>query len=551
MCHVWALAALLTLPALASGQASGTLRVTVTLRDAAQAVVPVPRHALLISDNPATREPRRVVTAADGTVSVSLRPGSYTVESDRPVTFAGAAYQWTQMIDVLAGRSATLALTAENADVVPVVTSPTAASGDASADPSAVSDPVLQAARWQESLAAVWSPTARASAFLVDARGLFATHGNVVGQAPAVELQLSSSVKVPARVVSVGASRDVAILWIDPGLVAGRAPVPLPCPPGPVPSLDEGQAIVAVAASPSGTGGPIDGEVTSLSGRAVEADLRLPDGDAGGPVFDEAGRVVGLTTIPPASDGRRSREALVVRVGLVCDALAAARGQVSGATPPEPTRLPTEPVRPYPAEALTAPSSRGTAAAEPPLVSSADFDVAFITPPMVARAEQRADWTGGPGGRSPEAEARIGRLTEFGAWSEYFAGHPPVLAVRVTPKLVEGFWKRLAREAARTQGADLPAFKDFKASFVRMRASCGGTEVTPIHPFVLEHAVSDTNIVREGLYVFDPGAFGPHCQGVTLSLYSEKAPDRADTMTIAPGVIARVWSDFDAYRGLR
>ena len=75
--------------------------------------------------------------------------------------------------------------------------------------------------------------------------------------------------------------------------------------------------------------------------------------------------------------------------------------------------------------------------------------------------------------------------------------------------MVEGFWKRLGREAARTQGADLPPFKDFKTSFRHMRASCGGVEVTPIHPFVLEHRVTEKNVIREGLYVFDPDAFGP------------------------------------------
>ena len=181
-------------------------------------------------------------------------------------------------------------------------------------------------------------------------------------------------------------------------------------------------------------------------------------------------------------------------------------------------------------------------------MSSSDFDVAFITPPMVHRARQRSGWTGGQSGRSPEAEARLGRLTEFGAWSDYFSSLPAVLIVRATPKMVEGFWKRLGREAARTQGADLPPFKDFKTSFRHMRATCGGVEVTPIHPFVLEHRVAEKNVIREGLYVFDPDAFGPQCGTVTLSLYSEAQPERADTLTPTRTVLDKIWNDFAPYR---
>jgi hypothetical protein len=184
-------------------------------------------------------------------------------------------------------------------------------------------------------------------------------------------------------------------------------------------------------------------------------------------------------------------------------------------------------------------------------MASMDFDVAFITPPMVHRARQRAGWTGGQSARSPEAEARLGRLTEFGAWSEYFSDLPPVLIVRVAPKMVEGFWKRLGREAARTQGADLPPFKDFKSSFQQMRATCAGVEVTPIHPFVLEHSVSEKKIIREGLYVFDPDAFGPQCGTVTLSLYAEAQPERADTLTPTRAVIDKIWNDFAPYRATR
>jgi hypothetical protein len=233
---------------------------------------------------------------------------------------------------------------------------------------------------------------------------------------------------------------------------------------------------------------------------------------------------------------------------VICEVVAAARAKMGGVAPPPATPLPLEPARSFPADALDAAARSKTTVTDPPVLSATDFDVAFITPPMIARADQRADWTGGKSTRSPETEARIGRLTEFGAWSPYFAERPPVVIVRVTPKMVEGFWKRLGREAARTQGAELPAFKDFKTRFIRMKASCGAAEVTPIHPMVLEHQVTDSVVVREGLYVFDPGALNPECGTVTLSLYSERAPDKADTLVVDPKVIDRLWQDFAPWR---
>jgi hypothetical protein len=168
---------------------------------------------------------------------------------------------------------------------------------------------------------------------------------------------------------------------------------------------------------------------------------------------------------------------------------------------------------------------------------------------MVHRARQRSGWTGGgQSGRSPEAEARLGRLTEFGAWSDYFSSLPAVLIVRATPKMVVGFWKRLGREAERTQGAVLPAFKEFKTSYRHMRATCAGIEVTPIHPFVLEHRVDEKSAIREGLYVFDADAIGPQCGTVTLSLYSQAQPERADTLAPTRTIIDQIWNDFAPYR---
>ncbi len=541
MRHASVALALLAVAAVSAQSEQGVLRIKITLANDAQVATPVQRHALLVSDNPPSAEPRRIFTAADGTVVLTLRPGSYLVESDRPVAFGGRAYQWTQEIEIVAGRNLSLDLTADNAEIVPLsmLASPPAAGGSRE-------DPLL--GKYQESVVAMWSPTARASGFVVDSSGLIATDGRAVGTATVVEVQLSPTVKVPANVLLSGRSRDVAIVRVDPSVVATRPTLALACPPSRASSLDDGQAIASITVPHTGEKELVRGEVTALQPRRVETDVRLPFGGSGGPVFNDAGVVVGLTSMAVEPDFR-SDEAAVVPTVFICEALAAALPMVSGAEPPVATRLPVDPARPYPAGALADARQGTTPNLAVPVMSASDFDVAFITPPMVHRARQRSGWTGGAqSGRSPEAEASLGRLTEFGAWSDYFSSLPAVLIVRATPKMVEGFWKRLAREAARTQGAVLPPFKDFKTSFGHMRATCAGVEVTPIHPFVLEHRVDEKSVIREGLYVFDPDAFGPQCGRVTLSLYSEAQPARADPLTPTRTVIDQIWNDFAPYR---
>ena len=51
--------------------------------------------------------------------------------------------------------------------------------------------------------------------------------------------------------------------------------------------------------------------------------------------------------------------------------------------------------------------------------------------------------------------------------------------------------------------------------------------------------MTEKNVVRESLYVFDPDAFGPQCGTVTLSLYSEAQPEKADTITVSRTVVDR------------
>jgi trypsin-like peptidase len=519
------------LSGVASGQEPGVLRIKVTLTDAAHASVPIPRAALLISDNPATITPRRVVTKADGTAEISLRPGSYTVESDEPVAFDGKGYQWTQTLDVKAGRDVTLELTAANAEVGPA---PAPSSSPASSFAATESAAALLLTQWKDSVVAIWTPESRASGFIVDTKGpagIVVTNQRVVGNATAVEVQLTPSLKVAARVLATDRERDVAVLWIDPAIAASVRPIPMNCTDASTRPIADGERLAAL-------GAPLRGE------KEASTDLRLASGSVGGPIFSTGGGLIGLSSVVEDEDERRRRDARIVPFADACEVMKSAEKALPAAPRPVATHLPVEPLRPFPADALDAEAKRRLGSLSPYELSASGFDVAFLTPVMIRGAQNNPQQANA---RSQPVQLGPSKVvpTDFGDWSEYFADvPPPVLVVRVTPKLTEGFWTKFARGAAYTQGMALPPIKHFAPGFLRMRVMCGDAEVTPIHPFLLTQRVSETDAVHEGLYVFDPQALGPQCKSVTLTMYSEKDPQKPDTRAVDPKIIERISQDF-------
>lgn len=536
-------ALLFNIPAPGAGQPRGVLRITVVLIDSEGVVTPVSRHALLISDNPPTAVPRRILTAPEGTVAVTLRPGNYTVESDRPVAFHGKSYEWRQRVDIVADRDAVLELTPDNAEVISAAS--TTASGE--------SDPSFLLTRWQDSVVTLWTPTTRASGFVVDARGLVVTSQRAIGAATRVEVQLTSAVKVAARVLAADPARDVAVLWIDHEVIASVRPVPLECELAARPAVANGQEIFTIGAPLRGPKDLTSGTVSRVAPQSIAADFELEPGSAGGPVFAAGGLVTGITSIEDDSNDGRREDTPVVRVDAVCDVVASARTKMQSASAPDGTRLPVEPMRPFPMEALREAAARRAGVVDPYQLSSSDFDIALITPVLIYAAQNPSVPASGRGQgnttrQPPAAPEFVRSLMDFGSWSQYVAAYPPVLLVRVTPKLVEGFWTKVGRAALSTQGVALPPIKRVTSGFLRMRAFCGDAEVMPIHPFTLVQRVSASDAIAEGLYVFDPAALGPGCGTVRLELYAEKEPAKADTRVVDAKVLEQIWQDFAPYR---
>jgi hypothetical protein len=492
---------------LVAAQATGTLRVRVVLTDASGVATPIPRLVLLVSDDPPTAEPRRVRTAADGTVELKVAPGTYTVELDEPIAFRGKAYTWTEIVEVRAGRETVVDLTAGNAEIAE------------SARLSADSATLLTA--WRDSVVEIWTPTRHAAGFVIDAaRGLVVTSHLAVGTATSVEVQLtagSERLKVPGRVVVSERESGAAVVWIDPGTIQSTRAIDPGCAGGSftVPAYKD--VVTAITASMFGGKEVSDGAVTRVTAQAIFSDVRIGSDSAGGPVFAQSGALAGISAIDDKQDVRRWNDAWVVPIERACGTIAAALQKTTGVTPPPATRLPLEPIVPKarPIAIIKSGGATKSPRQTAPTISASNFDLTFMTPALA---------------RDLDAGAR----SDFSTWTDYVRDAEQVLLVRVSPQFEESMWKTIARGAAATQGMALPPLKSFTSNFLQMRAYCGDTEVMPIHPFIIEHAVEGRSAIREGLYVFPIDAFGPQCATVKFAMFSEKDPKGGDTKTIDP-----------------
>lgn len=140
------------------------------------------------------------------------------------------------------------------------------------------------------------------SGFVVDDTGHILTNAHVVDGASTTTVTFSDGTEEKAEVLGVDNSTDLAVLKVGE-VPAGVRPVPL----GDSAGLVVGQDVVAI-------GNPYGYERTATTGivsalkrtiespngfaiqNAIQTDAAINQGNSGGPLFDRAGRVIGMNT---------------------------------------------------------------------------------------------------------------------------------------------------------------------------------------------------------------------------------------------------------------
>jgi S1-C subfamily serine protease len=145
--------------------------------------------------------------------------------------------------------------------------------------------------------------TATGSAFVIDADGHLLTNAHVVAGAEKVEVTLSEdSDPIDAEVVGRDPSTDVAVLKVD-----APADQLHPLPLANSSQVQVGDAVVAIGnpfgldrTATAGIVSAIQRQISAPNGftisDAIQTDAPINPGNSGGPLFDAAGRVIGINS---------------------------------------------------------------------------------------------------------------------------------------------------------------------------------------------------------------------------------------------------------------
>jgi serine protease Do len=139
---------------------------------------------------------------------------------------------------------------------------------------------------------------ARASGFLIDPNGTIVTNNHVVENAKSISVMLDDGTQLPAKLIGRDKRTDLAVIKIDAGHKLPFIQL------GDSSKVRPGEWVIAMG-NPFGLGGSVTAGIVSASGRDIgegpyddfiQVDAPINQGNSGGPLFTQDGRVVGVNT---------------------------------------------------------------------------------------------------------------------------------------------------------------------------------------------------------------------------------------------------------------
>ena len=201
---------------------------------------------------------------------------------------------------------------------------------------------------------------ARGSGFIVDPAGIVVTNNHVVKDARSVIVMLDDGTELVAKVIGRDARTDLAVLKVDAG---GKA---LPyIQLGDSAAVRPGEWVVAMG-NPFGLGGTVTAGIVSAKGRDIgsgpydqfiQIDAPINQGNSGGPLFNQEGKVVGVNSAILSPSGGSIGIGFAIPADLV--RIVVSELEKNGRVTRGYAGVETQPIAPAMARALKLPAAEG------------------------------------------------------------------------------------------------------------------------------------------------------------------------------------------------
>lgn len=161
------------------------------------------------------------------------------------------------------------------------------------------------------------------SGFIWDDLGHVVTNAHVVQGASRIRVQLDDSEPLPARLVGIAPSYDLAVVRL-----LSKPSTLRPIPVGTSGDLQVGQSVFAIG-NPFGLSKTLTSGLVSALGRTlpvdngreipgvIQTDAAINPGNSGGPLLDSAGRLIGVNTAILSKSGSSAGVGFAIPVDLV------------------------------------------------------------------------------------------------------------------------------------------------------------------------------------------------------------------------------------------
>lgn len=545
-------------------QSTGNAVFKVTVVDNSLNLKNVPKFSLSVKKaGDAAYQENKISTSAEGVATISLPPGSYEIASEKPLVFENRNFSWKQSFTVVPGKTVTIELSSDNAKI-----------GEETTDTSTrdVSRGGEMFKTLRDGVVTIMGELGAGTGFIIDEKGLVLTNQHVIDQSNEIRVRFDKYTAVKARVLAVDEERDLAVLQINLAAFPNSRILKIAAKNAADPAVVEGEHVFTI-------GSPLhqekilsSGIVSKIEPKAIITDISFNSGNAGAPLFNSLGQVVGVSTFmvkDRAAAAFASNEMSdegsglsgIVSIDEAADLIAKAKAIAATKGVPSAELMPNLPDGTFSIETIKTALKSKDFPLKVYVSDVKNYEIKYMTPiyKFYVMEKDRIESLKNRKKRNQEKGMTdtADPFRDLRYWSEYAGELRPVVQILALPETgASGASMALSMLSQGVIGYSTPLDEKYKADFYQMKLMCDGQEVVPL-------IRNKTEIVRDlrnyyksrkrysyaGVYSYPYDVFAPgRCQQMQVQVFSEEDIETPITSDVSEATKNRVWLDFQDFR---